>query len=401
MLQHDGNGNDQHHLLRRPGSTQRAKCIVAQIGFAAHRVAMTTNLAVIEELNRAMATGTVQRRDELLQHLADLFVFGVNEYSDDQIVLFDDVFIRLVMTLEVEARASLARRLAKVPLAPPAVSRMLAGDDSIEVAGPILEHSERLDSAALAETARTKSQGHLLSISKRKHLEEIVTDVLVERGDRPVVLSAVKNPGALFSENGYTILVRRSEEDDELAGCVGLRRDLPRHHLLRLLTKASETVRQKLEAADPLSSGAIRAAIAEAVSCVQARTTIISRDYAAAQAQIESLRAAGRLDEAAVAAFAAAGRFEETAVALAVLSDLPLQQIELALAADRPETVLILARAIGVTWPTAKRILAMCKGAPGISKRELEQCLGTFSRLKPTTASQVLQFQRKRANPIA
>lgn len=362
---------------------------------------MTANLAVIEELDRAMATGTPRRRAELLQHLADLFVFGVNEYSNDQIALFDDVFTRLVMTIEVETRASLARRLAKVPLAPPAVSRVLASDDSIEVAGPLLEHSERLDSAALAETARTKSQGHLLSISKRKRLEEIVTDVLVERGDRPVVLSTAGNPGALFSENGYTILVQRSEGDDELAGCVGLRRDLPRHHLLRLLTKASETVRQKLEAADPLSSGAIRAAIAEAVSCVQTRTTTISRDYAAAQAQIESLRAAGRLGDAAVAAFAAAGKFEETAVALAVLSDLPLQQIELALAGDRAETVLILAKAIGVTWPTVKEILAMRKREHGISKRELEQCLATFSRLKATTARQVLLFQRKRANPVA
>ena len=33
----------------------------------------------------------------------------------------------------------------------------------------------------------------------------------------------------------------------------------------------------------------------------------------------------------------------------------------------------------------------------GVSPHQLEQCLGTFSRLKPLTARQVVDFQRKRA----
>lgn len=358
---------------------------------------MTEHLALIEELNNAIATGTVRRHAELVRRLSDLFIFGATDYSDDQIALFDDVFARLVATIEVSARAALARRLAKTSLAPPAVSRLLAFDDAIEVAGPMLERSERLDSGTLCENARTKSQRHLLAISKRTHLDEVVTDVLVERGERPVVLSTAENPGALFSEAGYTTLVRRSEGDDELASCVGSRRDLPRHHLLRLLTRASETVRRKLEAADPLRSEAIRAAIAEAVHHVQARTTAESRDYVAACAQIESLRAAGGLDDDAVAAFAASGKFEETTVALAVLCDLPIEVVELAMAGDRPETVLILAKAIGVSWPTVKKILTMRKGGRGTSEHEFDHCLATFSRLKPATARQVMEFQRQRA----
>ncbi len=362
---------------------------------------MTAHLALLEELNSVVAAGTIERRAELLERLSDLFVFGATDYSDDQIALFDDVFTRLVATIEMSARALLARRLAEIPLAPPVVSRILAFDDAIDVAAPMLQHSQRLDSGTLAENARTKSQRHLLAISKRTHIEEIVTDVLVERGNRPVALSTAENPGARFSENGYGTLVRRSEGDDELACCVGLRRDLPRHHLLRLLTKASETVRSKLEAADPLSSVKIRAAIAEAVNRVQAKTTAMSRDYVAARVEVATLRAADRLNDAAVAAFAQAGKFEQTTVALAVLCDLPVEQVELAMAGDRPETVLILAKAVGISWPTVKTILVMRNEGRGLSAQELDHCLGTFSRLKSTTARQILEFQRKRANPSA
>ena len=355
---------------------------------------------IIDELNNAITTGTPERRAELVQRLADLFVFGSVNYSADQIILFDDLFTRLVVTIEVSARAALARRLAEKPLAPPAVTRALAFDDAIEVAAPVLERSERLDNGAIVENARTKSQNHLLAISRRKSLDEVVTDVLVERGERPVVLSTAQNPGARFSDTGFTALVQRSEGDDELSCCVGLRRDLPRHYLLRLLTKASETVRRKLEAADPLSSTAIRAAIVEAVNRVQAKTAL-ARDYASARAGVEALLAAGQLDEAAVAAFAAAGKFEETTTALALLCKLPVEHVELAMAGDRPETVLILAKAIGASWPTVKLILGMRRGQHSVSDRELDQCLGTYSRLKPVTAQQVLEFQRKRAAAAA
>ena len=43
----------------------------------------------------------------------------------------------------------------------------------------------------------------------------------------------------------------RAERDDDLASCIGLRPDLPRHHYLKLVAKASLTVRRKLEAAHP------------------------------------------------------------------------------------------------------------------------------------------------------
>lgn len=358
---------------------------------------MNSHLALLEELNDVIAQGDAERRAEVLRRVTDLFAFGAGNYSDDQMVLFDDVFSRLVASIEISARAILANRLAKIIHAPPLISRMLASDDAIDVAGPMLEHCESLDKETLLRSAQTKSQQHLLAISRRKSLDAAIADVLVERGERPVVLSVAGNPGAAFSEAGYATLVQRSEGDDELAVRVGLRRDIPRHHLLRLLVQASRAVRRKLDAAQLTTADEIQNAVAEAASIIQAKTRHVSHDYDLARAQIAALAAAGQLGDKKIESFAQAGKFEEIAAALASLCDLPIEAVERAMAQDRPETVLIMARAAGLAWPTVKAILRMRAGERGIGAHELEQCLGTYSRLKQTTAAQVIEFQRRRA----
>ncbi|HEY6010916.1 MAG TPA: DUF2336 domain-containing protein, partial [Nitrospirota bacterium] len=84
------------------------------------------------------------------------------------------------------------------------------------------------------------------AISTRKVLSGAVTDVLVLRGDDNVVQNTVNNPGAEFSERGFTRLVNRAEGNDVLATCIGLRPNVPRHVYLKLLAKASETPRGSL-----------------------------------------------------------------------------------------------------------------------------------------------------------
>jgi uncharacterized protein (DUF2336 family) len=236
----------------------------------------------------------------------------------------------------------------------------------------------------------------LLAISRRNSLAETVTDVLVERGNREVALSVVQNAGAKFSPTGYVRLVKRSEGDDELAQSVGSRPEIPRQHFLKLLTTASKAVRLALEAAHPHNVTEIRHAVAEAATAIQARAAAASHDYAAARAKVESLQASGRLAESDVEAFAHAGKFEETAIALAMLSALPVDVIERAMVQDREETILIVAKASGLSWPTVKAVLLLCADKGGMSPYALEQCRTVFNKLKRETAQQVIAFQQKR-----
>jgi uncharacterized protein (DUF2336 family) len=353
-----------------------------------------TSESLLDELQTTLAHGTVARRVETLRRVTDLFINGAVDYSDQQIGLFDDVFQCLIVHIETSAKALLANRLAPINTAPPLTIRALAFDDLIEVAAPVLSQSERLDDEALIEAARDKSQAHLMAISTRRVLSGAVTDVLVMRGNDAVIQSTVNNPGAEFSENGFTRLVSRAEGDDNLATCIGMRPTIPRHLYLKLLAKASATVRQRLEAAHPQRAEEVPTAVQEATRRARSAPSAITRDTAIAHALVKSLYEDGRLDEHQVAAFAEAGKFDEANAAIAALASVPVSIAENMMVETRAEGVMILCKVSAMSWTTVRSIINMRDTLSGLEPSDLAACKATYERLRPSTAQQVLRFHR-------
>lgn len=358
---------------------------------------MMRTLPLIDELEAALSAGGNARRIEILTRITDLFVGAAERYSDEQIGVFDDVMARVASTIEAKARAILAQRLAPIANAPAAVIHILAFDDDIDVAQPVLQHSERLDDSALRANANTKSQRHLFAISQRRQLNEAVTDILVQRGDREVVRSVARNAGARFSDTGFQTLVTRAANDDDLATFVGKRSDIPRRHFLVLLEKASATVRARLTAENPQAGAAIKGVVAEVTGDIREGTRKASPDFAAAQAAVEQLHRLRRIGEAEVLQYARERKFEETAIALSILCDTPIDVVERALLDPGAEIVLILAKVADLSATTTKAILLLRAADRGMSTKDLDQALASFNRLQPETARRVLSFFRTRA----
>lgn len=354
----------------------------------------STSENLLDELQAALAHGTVARRVETLRRVTDLFLSGAVDLSDHQIALFDDVFRCLMHHIENSAKALLSNRLAPIDRAPPLTIRALAFDDAIEVAAPVLSQSTRLDDETLIETARNKSQAHLMAISTRKVLSGAVTDVLVLRGNDEVVHSTVGNPGAEFSERGFSRLVTRAEGDDDLATCLGLRPTMPRHLYLKLLAKASAAVRARLEAANPPLAGEVSNAVREATRMARLAPSAITQETDIAHALVKSLYEDGRLDEHQVAAFAEAGKFDEANAAIAALANVSVSIAENMMVESRVEGVLILAKISGMSWSTVTALINMRDDLAGKDRSDLEAYKATYERLRPSTAQQVLRFHR-------
>jgi len=358
------------------------------------------SLPLIDELESALASGTVDRRIDILTRVTDLFINGAERFSEYQVGVFDGVMARLVNAIEAKARAKLSSRLAPLSNAPPNVMHMLAFDDDIEVARPVLTQSTRLDDRDLVN-AGAKSQQHLLAIAQRQSLSEAVTDVLIERGDRDVVHSVAKNTGARFSDAGYRMLVKRSTGDDALATEVGMRDDIPRPLFLLLLEKASNAVRQRLAAENPQAGTAIEGIVAEVVGGIRVEARNASPDFAAAQAEIERQNRIRRIGESEIYQYARDRKFEETAIALSVLCDTPIDVVERALLDPGAEIALILAKVAGLSATTTKALLLLRAADRGMSAKDLEQALSSFNRLQPDTARRVLSFFRTRVKKPA
>src|SRR5713226_6435106 len=354
----------------------------------------STSESLLDELQTTLAHGTVARRVETLRRVTDLFINGAVDFSDEQIALFDDVFQCLTDHIETAAKALLANRLAPIDTAPPLTVRALAFDDLIEVAAPVLSRSERLDDDTLIETARNKSQAHLMAISIRRVLSRAVTDVLVLRGNDEVVQSTVNNPGAEFSERAFTRLINRAEGDDDLATCIGLRPTMPRHRYLKIIAKASVAVRARLEAANPQQAADVPAAVREATQWARTAPSAITRETAIAHALVKSLYEDGRLDEHQVAAFAEAGKFDEANAAIAALANVTISIAESMMVETRAEGVMILAKVSGMSWSTVKAIINMRDNLLGMEPTDIAACKATYERLRSSTAQQVLRFHR-------
>ena len=93
--------------------------------------------------------------------------------------------------------------------------------------------------------------------------------MLVERGDQLVLMSTVKNRGAKLSNAGFSILVQRTEGDEELAVRIAERTEIPPHLFRQLLARASLSVREKLKAAHPEHSQEIDEVVEEVSSRIE------------------------------------------------------------------------------------------------------------------------------------
>jgi len=58
------------------------------------------------------------------------------------------------------------------------------------------------------------------------------------------------------------------------------------------------------------------------------------------------------------------------------------------------EGVMILAKVCGMSWSTVKAIIHMRDQLSGSEPTDLAACKATYERLRPSTAQQVLRFNR-------
>lgn len=358
---------------------------------------MDAPASLLPELEEVIQHGSAEKRAEMLRRITTLFLESADRFNDDHVALFDDVMCCLIEEIESKALAELAQRIAPVTNAPGGVVHTLANHDDIAVAGPVIEKSKLAD-PVLLRIAETKSQAHLLAMSVRKGISTAVSDVLVSRGNHEVTRSLANNRHARISEKAFTTLVERSEQDDVLAERIGLRTDIPPRLFRQLLMQATEVVQKRLLAkATPETQAEIRRVLAKVSREIGDKAA--PRSYAAALETARALHRERKLREAEIAGFARAGQYEETIAALATLCAVPVEVVDRLLNGDRPDPVLILARAAGFGWQTVREILAVIarrSGSRVASSHALEAAQENFERLTPATAQRVVRFWQVR-----
>ena len=167
----------------------------------------TVGQPIIDEIEAAIGGGSAARCIETARRVTDLFLTSAGHFNSEQVELFDNVLERLIKAIELRsiadigarmALAEISAQLAPIAQAPPSVIRHLAANDEISIAAPVLQESARLGDDDLVEIAQTRGEQHLLAISARWWLKEVVTDALLARRFPSVSRRIVGNPGPGF-----------------------------------------------------------------------------------------------------------------------------------------------------------------------------------------------------------
>ncbi|MGA7347616.1 MAG: DUF2336 domain-containing protein [Pseudolabrys sp.] len=213
------------------------------------------------------------------------------------------------------------------------------------------------------------------------------------------MLSTAKNVGSGFSDKGFNTLIRRARGDDALTSCVAMRSDLPPQLFDHLLATASEKVRAKLQSEREYARSEIDTVVGEVAGKIHTAAATQPISYAAAQVLVESIHRAGLLTAGKLQEFAVAGRFEEMVAALSLMSNVPTAVIEQNMRDTQAESLLVFAKAIGLSWETTRSIMMLAAKRYRRSPAAVDQAMPAFHRLRQSTAQQILDFHRMPSRP--
>lgn len=344
---------------------------------------------LISDLEDAVNSGSSEKRISTLRQVTDLFLRDGERLSEDQVKVFDEVLCVLVTRVESRVRAELSARLAPIDHAPFEVIQQLARDDEIAVAGTVLTGSSLLRTSDLVEIASLKGQGHLLAISGRTNLPEAVTDVIVDRGEREVIRKLARNPGARFSEGGFSKIVTRSEADADLVEILGVRVDLPLKYLRDLLSRATKAVRDRLMALAPPE---IQEEIQRILKDISKLAQKSIRDFRQVEAAVKRLNEKLELDDDMIVKFARARRFDEVAASLGVLGGAPTELIAKLLEGTRSDLILIPCKSASLRWSTVEVILRCRPIKQKVAEETLRVAEKDYTKLSLATAQRTMRF---------
>lgn len=358
--------------------------------------------SVFDEIDEIVAGADKRRRITMLRQITNLFVEKATYLDENLIAAFDEVLLRLSRDLDFRVRHALSERFADIPKAPRKVIRDLAFDDSYGIAAPVLERSERIEEGDLVEIVEKKSPMHVLAISRRSLVSSRLCDSIIARGFAEAIRALTINEGACFSDEAFARLMKRSLDDPAIEEALSYRSEMSPQQVEVLADVARARVRATL--VDELGERMEQAIDAVVNDLTRKFTPDRGREFVTADLetsrQFVMMRAREqKIEEAEIAAWVKRNRIEDVLAAMSNLAEIGLDKTLNAYYAPNYDAFLFISRAVGLTWPTFKALLAKKNGRPP-PLDVLESAYKVFQKLKPETAKRVVRFAVARGRPV-
>lgn len=339
-----------------------------------------------------------ENRRAIMQQISDLFVEGVEDHNDRELVLFGDIFCRLLGQVNLEDRVALAERVAPLTQTPHDLANRLARDEDVAVAAPVLQHSPVLTDDDLRSIAASEGQDHLVAITRRASLSEAVTDVLIDRGGQEVLEGVSRNTGARFSDGGLQQLTYRAVEFPTIAGHLAEREDIPFERLERIVASLDHDSSARLR--DFIEQN--RRAAAELLQKTQAELEQSREQRRRAEREVHmmalEIRDGRRRLDLCLDELIHGKRLVDIAMLMAELGQLTESHVSNVLHKVNDFGIALVCRSLSVGEATYMRLSRLRCERLGLPAAEVERMAREYKQIDRGSADRALRFHKVRAS---
>lgn len=356
--------------------------------------ASTANFALLVHLAKLPSS---DKRRELLRQITDMFLSNPDAQTAASYTAFDDIAGTVIADFTSEVRSELARTFTDSALPLARTARQLAMDE-IEVARPVLEGWTALTETDLIDVVQTKSQDHMIAVTKRPEIGEKVSSALVERGEDRVVASLLSNEGAKINRDTYEKVTERSHTSTVLQAPLVRRRGVPLDLLNDLYASVGVQLKQDiLKQYEGVSPQELEAALERSRSRVSKLYGALPEDFDVAQRELKMLENSGDLKPPLLVRLMRDGAKSRTlyCLALARLTDTDFEVISKLMDARDVDGFAILCRAAGFDRALFLTLSLSIVGE-GHSMSKLDDFGALYERVPAATAQRVVRFWKLR-----
>ena len=361
--------------------------------------ASTANFALL--LHMAKLPSSDKRR-ELLRQITDMFLNNPDGHTAVSYAAFDEIAGTVIADFTSEVRSELARTLAESSLPLRRTARQLAMDD-IEIARPVLEGWNALTETDLLDVVRTKSQDHMIAVTKRAEIGEKISSALVAHGEDRVVASLLSNEGATIDRDTYEKVTERCQDNTVLHAPLVRRQGVPLDLLNDLYASVAVELRQEiLKHYEGVSPQELDAALERSRSRVSKLYGALPGDFEIAERELKMLEKTGDLKPALLVRLMRDGPKSRTLYLLAVakLTDTDYEVISRLMEARDVDAFALLCRAAGFDRALFLTLSLSVVGE-GHMMSKLDDFGALYERVPVMTAQRAVRFWKLRAKAVA
>ncbi|WP_299811986.1 DUF2336 domain-containing protein [uncultured Roseibium sp.] len=354
---------------------------------------------MITKLLNVAQESSPEKRHQLVEHVTRLFVKGADSCQTEEIAIFNSVLESMLPMMEPAQKRAISEKLAPIDSTSQQVACELGRED-IDIARPMLTSSNALDMTDILYLAKTMGQGHLLAISKRKHLESRVTDVLLERGEKPVKQSVAENAGAEISGWGSRMLIKLAENDETIRDAMMERSDITEVDYDKLISLMPEPQQIRIRRMRDENEALLHDLFREASKIVTSTKLERKATRICAKVTLKEVRTGQRSLGKAITQLSLSNNLFDISFLLAEMSGMEQKYVTNVMLRYDATGVAVLCRALGVE---DGEYSALCRARANHSKQPqstVEKWANDYEALSDKDARRLLSFTKIRLGTL-